>query len=190
MARTAWRRLIAGLPFIDSWGGGRHGELRSRGRAILDDAAARARCNGSCTQGPTHESGKCRLVDDFARVVRWSWTVWAFVCGGDRVVLRRPRGHRFAFRPPGEAATNSKWGGSTMAERILGETGSKRRRRFHVLFLPLLLAAAVALFTAGSALAVHDIAFQLDGDVSASTTTSVGGSTQTLDWDSLFTAAG
>src|SRR6059058_3649607 len=77
-----------------------------------------------------------------------------------------------------------------MAERILGETGSKRRRRFHVLFLPLLLAAAVALFTAGSALAVHDIAFQLDGDVSASTTTSVGGSTQTLDWDSLFTAAG
>jgi hypothetical protein len=37
---------------------------------------------------------------------------------------------------------------------------------------------------------VHDLTFQLDGDVSASTTTSVGGNTQTLDWDSIFTAAG
>jgi hypothetical protein len=37
-----------------------------------------------------------------------------------------------------------------------------------------------------SALAVHDEAFQLDGDVIASTTTSVGGTTQTLDWDSFF----
>jgi hypothetical protein len=38
--------------------------------------------------------------------------------------------------------------------------------------------------------AVHDLAFQLDGDVSASTTTSVGGHTQGVDWDSIFTAAG
>ncbi len=41
-----------------------------------------------------------------------------------------------------------------------------------------------------AAFAVHDLAFQLDGDVSASTTTTVGGTTQTVDWDSIFTAAG
>lgn len=41
-----------------------------------------------------------------------------------------------------------------------------------------------------SAFAVHDEKFQLDGDVSASTTTSVGGSLQPYDWDSLFNAGG
>jgi hypothetical protein len=57
--------------------------------------------------------------------------------------------------------------------------------------LPVLLGAAIALFTAGSALAVHDLEFQLDGDVLASTTTNVGpNGPQALDWDSLFTAAG
>ena len=43
---------------------------------------------------------------------------------------------------------------------------------------------------AGSALAVHDEEFQLDGDVSASTTTSVGGATQLNDWDTFFDSAG
>ena len=38
--------------------------------------------------------------------------------------------------------------------------------------------------------AVHDLAMQLDGDVSASTTTSNGGTTQTIDWDSLFDSTG
>src|SRR5262249_11760036 len=85
---------------------------------------------------------------------------------------------------------NDQEGGPHMAERILGENGSRRRRRFRFLVLPVLVGAVIALFTAGSALAVHDLAFQLDGDVSASTTTSVGGNTQNLDWDSLFTAAG
>jgi hypothetical protein len=54
-------------------------------------------------------------------------------------------------------------------------------------------AASVALLAAlmlTNAFAVHDLTFQLDGDVSASTTTSVGGSTQTVDWDTLFTSAG
>ena len=46
------------------------------------------------------------------------------------------------------------------------------------------------LLAPGLALAVHDLAFQLDGDVSASTTTTVGGTTQTIDWDSLFTSGG
>lgn len=41
-----------------------------------------------------------------------------------------------------------------------------------------------------SVLAVHDESFQLDGDVIASTATSVGGAAQAQDWDSVFTAAG
>jgi hypothetical protein len=57
----------------------------------------------------------------------------------------------------------------------------------------LALGLIVALLTglgATAVLAVHDEAFQLDGDVLAATTTSVGGSTQTVDWDSLFDSAG
>jgi hypothetical protein len=61
-----------------------------------------------------------------------------------------------------------------MASRILGPTGSRRRRRF--LLGPILLASALlALFVAGAARAVHDAEFQLDGDVVANTTTNVGG---------------
>jgi len=48
----------------------------------------------------------------------------------------------------------------------------------------------LAVYAALPAFAVHDLSFQLDGDVSASTTTTVGGNTQSLDWDSLFTSAG
>ena len=51
-----------------------------------------------------------------------------------------------------------------MAERILGETGGKRRRRLRYVFLPVLLGALIALFKAGSALAVHDQTLQLDGE--------------------------
>jgi hypothetical protein len=48
-----------------------------------------------------------------------------------------------------------------MTERILGESGSPRRRRF--LVLPVLLTAAFALFWIAGASAVHDIgAFELD----------------------------
>ena len=77
-----------------------------------------------------------------------------------------------------------------MTERILGEAGPKRKRRFPLMFLPLLLVAALALLLAGAAKAVHDEAFQLDGDVSASTTTNNGGHLQPFDWDSFFSAAG
>jgi hypothetical protein len=48
----------------------------------------------------------------------------------------------------------------------------------------------VGLYFIPAALAVHDIKFQLDGDVSASTTTHVGTSTQALDWDSFFDTSG
>ncbi len=50
-----------------------------------------------------------------------------------------------------------------MATRILGPTGSKKRRRF--LFVPMLCIAAIALFWIGSAQAVHELGvFQLDGN--------------------------
>jgi hypothetical protein len=68
------------------------------------------------------------------------------------------------------------------------------RTRFTSARKALIVAAAAATLVVStgvlSVLAVHDEDFQLDGDVRASTTTSVGGSTQTLDWDSIFTAAG
>jgi hypothetical protein len=51
-----------------------------------------------------------------------------------------------------------------MATRVLGPTGSRRRRRF--LFVSLLLVACTALVLAGSARAVHEFSLQLDGDVS------------------------
>jgi hypothetical protein len=75
-----------------------------------------------------------------------------------------------------------------MRQRILGLAGGKRRRRF----LLGVVAAVTALgaFMISNALAVHDLAFQLDGDVSASTATNVGGSTQPFDWDSFFDANG
>jgi hypothetical protein len=41
-----------------------------------------------------------------------------------------------------------------------------------------------------SALAVHDLGFQLDGDPFAATTTNYGGRTQSYDWDSFFNGSG
>src|SRR5262245_62319818 len=67
-----------------------------------------------------------------------------------------------------------------MAERILGPTGSRRRKRF--LLVPILLVACTALFLVGSAQAVHDQAFQLDGDVSTHAYTVPDATTQLLDW--------
>src|SRR5881296_3800990 len=65
-----------------------------------------------------------------------------------------------------------------MATRVLGPTGSRRRRRF--LLVSLLLVSCAALFLAGSAQAVHAFQFQLDGDVSTHAYTTPGG--QTYDW--------
>jgi hypothetical protein len=52
----------------------------------------------------------------------------------------------------------------------------------------------LAVYAALPAFAVHDLDFQLDGDVSAATQTHVptppGTATQHLDWDSLFTSTG
>ncbi len=51
-------------------------------------------------------------------------------------------------------------------------------------------AVVVAVLLPTAAYAVHDLQFQLDGDVSASTTTMVGTTTQSKDWDSFFDATG
>jgi hypothetical protein len=75
-----------------------------------------------------------------------------------------------------------------MAERILGPQGSKRRKRF--LWVPALLIACLALFVVGSAQAVHDETFQLDGNVLAASTTNYGGHAQSFDWDSFFDSSG
>ena len=66
----------------------------------------------------------------------------------------------------------------------------RRARSMAVVLTAVGCAIGMATLGVGPAFAVHDAAFQLDGDVSASTTTTVGGTTQTVDWDSIFTAAG
>jgi len=73
-----------------------------------------------------------------------------------------------------------------MTERILGPTGSTRRRRF--LWVPALLITCTALFVIGSAQAVHDLGFQLDGDVSAACPAALPlCTTSQKDWADLFT---
>ncbi|MCI0582591.1 MAG: hypothetical protein L0227_06795 [Chloroflexi bacterium] len=66
----------------------------------------------------------------------------------------------------------------------------KRKGRRWLTALATLAVITGSLYLSGVALAVHDETFQLDGDVIASTTTNAGGSTQTVDWDSIFTSAG
>jgi hypothetical protein len=70
-----------------------------------------------------------------------------------------------------------------MAERILGPTGSARRKRF--LVVPFLIVACTALFLIGSAQAVHDLEFQLDGNALSTvcgTTPDGNCTTQVFDW--------
>jgi hypothetical protein len=66
--------------------------------------------------------------------------------------------------------------------RVMGPTGSRRRRRF--LIVPILCIAALALFMAGSAQAVHDLNFELDGNIAVD----AGG--PAFDWESFFDSAG
>ena len=72
--------------------------------------------------------------------------------------------------------------------RLIGPTGSRRRLGLAV---PIVAAMVFALLVPAIAFAVHDLQFQLDGDVIHSTTTSVPpGTTQLLDWDSFFDSSG
>jgi hypothetical protein len=66
----------------------------------------------------------------------------------------------------------------------------QRGRRYLTALAALGLVAGTFAITS-TVLAVHDLAFQLDGDVSASTLTHVpAGTTQSVDWDSLFNSSG
>jgi len=73
--------------------------------------------------------------------------------------------------------------------RIFGSTGTRRRRRYQLGAI-VSMVTVMAVLAAPNAFAVHDLNFQLDGDVDHTTTTTVGGNTQNLDWDSLFNASG
>jgi hypothetical protein len=75
-----------------------------------------------------------------------------------------------------------------MTDRVIGPSGGKRRSA--LLLAALASAVALGAYLVSNALAVHDEVFQLDGDVSASTQTNFGGHAQTVDWDTLFDAAG
>lgn len=61
----------------------------------------------------------------------------------------------------------------------------KHRGRRGLTGLAVLGLVAGIIGSAGVALAVHDETFQLDGDIAASTTTSISG-TETIDWSSIF----
>jgi len=71
--------------------------------------------------------------------------------------------------------------------RIVIKNQPGRRWLKYIAALGLLVGTLVV---AGIALAVHDLKFQLDGDVDHTTTTSVGGNLQPWDWDSFFNASG
>ncbi len=75
-----------------------------------------------------------------------------------------------------------------MTERILGPTGSKRRRRF--LWVPMLLVACTALFVIAGAQAVHNAGFfQLDGDGGVTQHSYVGSTVGGAeDWDNVCAA--
>jgi len=66
----------------------------------------------------------------------------------------------------------------------------KRRGRRWLTALATLAVISGTLVLGSTALAVHEEDFQLDGDVLESTTTSIGGSDQTVDWDTIFDADG
>src|SRR2546422_6519465 len=68
--------------------------------------------------------------------------------------------------------------------RMIGPTGSRRRRRF--LLVPILCTAALALFWIAGAQAVHDLGvFQLDGDASSATQPPPPYPQAVDDWDKV-----
>ena len=69
----------------------------------------------------------------------------------------------------------------------LSRSNPRAKGRWLVLgaFVATLMLTVVAI-----TLAVHGEAFQLDGDVDDSTTTNIGGTTQTVDWETLIDSSG
>jgi hypothetical protein len=75
-----------------------------------------------------------------------------------------------------------------MARKVIGPTGSRRRRWLFLLCLVVTITAGVIFIP--SALAVHELGFQLDGDTSNTDIAPVTGVTRLYDWNSLFNADG
>ena len=71
--------------------------------------------------------------------------------------------------------------------RIFGSPGRSRRLRVGV---ALAACTALVMLMAVPALAVHDLDFQLDGNIATTPDGSVGGNTQEIDWQDLFNSAG
>ncbi|HEX7197156.1 MAG TPA: hypothetical protein VF364_10055 [Candidatus Limnocylindria bacterium] len=69
----------------------------------------------------------------------------------------------------------------------LSRSNPRAKQRWTLLGMAI---ATMLLLIAGVVLAVHDEDFQLDGNVLSASTTSAGGKTQTVDWDSIFNANG
>ena len=69
----------------------------------------------------------------------------------------------------------------------LGSPGRSRRLRVGV---ALAACTALVVVMALPALAVHDLDFQLDGNIATTPDGSVGGNTQEIDWQDLFNSAG
>src|SRR5207247_10046064 len=108
-----------------------------------------------------------------ARTGRGPRSVTAPVGGGADAAASSP------LRPSGSAQQRRyTQRGTTLMTWILGPARSRRRR---YLLLPIVLVAAIALPLAGIAQAVHDLAFELDGNQTAETR---------FDWTSFFNAAG
>ena len=74
-----------------------------------------------------------------------------------------------------------------MRKRMLRLIGSTRRRRMSALGLVISL-AALAAFMVTNALAVHDLKFELDGNITTQGETPF--ETGTYDWESLFDSSG
>ena len=75
-----------------------------------------------------------------------------------------------------------------VATRIIGPTGSRRRRRF--LFIPIVLTALVALFLTAGAQAVHDDNLFELGGVQAANILGDGNAANGPDWADIFDANG
>ena len=72
--------------------------------------------------------------------------------------------------------------------RVIGPKQSKRRR--WTFLIALLCAVGLGITFIPGAFAVHDEAFQLDGNTAVDAATNLGGNTQNKDWDSFFNASG
>jgi hypothetical protein len=75
-----------------------------------------------------------------------------------------------------------------MRQRILGLVGGRRRRT--VLLGSVASLAVLAVLMISNAFAVHDLAFQLDGNIKSTDDTSLGDGEQTFDWADFFNSSG